>query len=215
MKIAVLGTGMVGSAIATKLVALGHEVKMGSRTADNDKAVAWAKGAGPLASQGTFADAASFGELVFVCTLGQAAESALGAAGADNLAGKAVLDVTNPLDFSKGMPPTLFVSNTSSLGEQLQAAFPSAKIVKTLNTMNANLMVDPSSVAGGEHDVFVSGNDAAAKAQAIELLRSFGWKSPIDLGDITTARGTESYLPLWIRLWGALGTASFNVKIAR
>jgi len=215
MKIAVLGTGMVGKAIATKLVALGHEVKMGSRKAGNEKAVAWVESAGALASQGSFADAAAFGELAFLCTLGDAAKAVLEAAGPANLAGKPVVDVTNPLDFSKGMPPTLFVSNTDSLGEQLQAAFPALHIVKSLNTMSAPVMVDPASVAGGEHDVFVSGNDAGAKAKVVELLKSFGWKSPIDLGDITTARGTESWLPLWLRLWGALGTPMFNLKIAR
>jgi predicted dinucleotide-binding enzyme len=215
MKIAVLGTGMVGKAIATKLVALGHEVTMGSRTSGNEKAVAWVKEAGAGAREGSFADAAASAELVFLCTKGDAAKAALEAAGPANLAGKPVVDVTNPLDFSKGMPPTLFVSNTDSLGEQLQAAFPDARIVKSLNTMSAPVMVDPKSVAGGAHDVFVSGNDADTKAKVVELLKSFGWESPIDLGDITTSRGTEAWLPLWLRLWGTLKTPMFNLKIAR
>ncbi|HEX8701285.1 MAG TPA: NAD(P)-binding domain-containing protein [Myxococcaceae bacterium] len=216
MKISVLGTGMVGSTIASKLVSLGHEVKMGSRTANNEKAVAWAKGAGAKASQGTFADSAAFGELIFVATQGSGTLEALHAAGAQNLKGKIVIDISNPLDFSKGMPPTLFAGNTDSLGERVQAAFPEARVVKTLNTVTAELMVDASKVNGGDHDMFVSGNDAAAKATVGEFLKTqFGWKHVHDLGDITTARGTESYLPLWIRLWGALKTPHFNVKIVR
>ena len=214
MKIGVLGTGMVGGAIAGKLAALGHEVKMGSRTAGNEKAVAWVKTAGPNASEGTFADAAAFGELIFLCTAGQGSLAALDAAGKSNLDGKVVADVTNPLVFEKGKPPTLFVANTDSLGERLQAAHPEAKIVKTLNTMNAHLMVDASKVPG-EHDVFVGGNDAGAKAKVTELLRGFGWKNVVDLGDITTARGTEAYLLLWLRLWGVVGSADFNVHVVR
>src|SRR3954470_2205060 len=137
MKLGVFGTGMVGSTIATKLAQLGHEVKMGSRAAGNAKAVEWAKAAGGKASQGTFADAAAFGEVLFNCTSGGASLAALQAAGATNLAGKVLVDVSNPLDFSKGMPPTLSVCNTDSLGEQIQRAFPDAKVVKALNTVNA------------------------------------------------------------------------------
>ncbi len=215
MKIGVLGTGMVGQTIAGRLVALGHEVRLGAREATNEKAVAWAKKAGSKASAGTFADAAAFGELLFNCTLGAASIDALRAAGEANLAGKVLVDVSNPLDFSKGMPPTLFVSNDDSLGERIQREFPKARVVKALNTMNCEIMVDPARVAGGDHDTFVSGNDADAKGHVRELLGSFGWKKVHDLGDITTARGTESFLPLWIRLWGSLGTADFNIKIAR
>ncbi|HYO52284.1 NADPH-dependent F420 reductase [Archangium sp.] len=215
MKIAVLGTGMVGETLASKLVALGHEVKMGSRTANNEKAVAWAKKAGAKASQGTFADAAAFGEFLFNCTLGSGSLDALSAAGAQNLQGKILLDTSNPLDFSKGMPPSLFVPSNDSLGERIQRAFPDLKVVKTLNTINANVMVEPSRIPG-EHAVFVSGNDAEAKRQVKELLTGgFGWKQVIDLGDITTSRGTEAYLMLWIRLWGALGTPDFNISIAK
>jgi len=216
MKIGILGTGMVGSAIGNKLVSLGHEVKMGSRTANNEKAVAWAQGAGAKASQGTFSDEASFGELVFVCTQGAGTLDALHAAGAQNLKGKILLDLSNPLDFSKGMPPTLFAGNTDSLGERIQAAFPDTRVVKTLNTVAADIMVNPGKVNGGDHDMFVSGNDTAAKATVSEFLKTqFGWKNVHDLGDITTARGTESYLPLWLRLWGTLKTPMFNVKIVR
>lgn len=216
MKIAVLGTGMVGDAIATKLAQLGHEVRMGAREAKNEKAAAWAAKAGARASHGTFADAAAFGELVFHCTAGVTALDALRAAGEDNLAGKVLVDVSNPLDFSKGMPPSLFVAITDSLGEQIQRAFPRTKVVKTLNTVNCQLMVDPGKLAGGDHDLFLSGNDAEAKGKVRTLLvEGFGWKRVVDLGDITTARGTEAYLPLWLRMWGALGTADFNVKIVR
>jgi predicted dinucleotide-binding enzyme len=207
---------MVGQAIGGKLIALGHEVRMGARQAANEKAMGWAKGAGAKASQGTFADAAAFGELVFNCTSGAGSLEALKSAGEAALQDKILIDVSNPLDFGKGMPPTLFTGNTDSLGEQIQRAFPATKVVKTLNTMNCYLMVDPRRLAGGDHDVFMSGNDAGAKARVAELLTGwFGWKRVIDLGDITTARGTESYMALWIRLWGSLGTADFNVKIAR
>jgi len=216
MKHAVLGTGMVGTTIATKLVEKGHEVRMGSRDATSEKASAWAKKAGSRASQGSFADAAAFGEVVWNCTKGEGSLAALKAAGAANLKGKLLLDVSNPLDFSKGMPPSLFVSNTDSLGEQIQRAFPEAKVVKTLNTLNCVLMVEPGKLAGGDHDVFVCGNDAGAKERATAILKGdFGWKRVIDLGDVTQSRGTESWLALWIRLYGALGTGDFNLKIVR
>lgn len=216
MKIGVLGTGMVGQTIASKLIALGHEVRMGAREAGNEKAAAWVKAAGGGASAGSFADAAGFGELVWNCTSGAAALEALRAAGADNLRGKLLIDVTNPLDFSKGMPPSLSVANTDSLGEQIQRAFPEVKVVKTLNTVNCQVMVDPARVAGGDHHVFVSGNDAGAKARVTEILRGwFGWRHVLDLGDITTARGTEAYLLLWLRLWGTQKTGDFNVKVVR
>lgn len=215
MKIGVLGTGMVGPTIGTKLVELGHEVMMGSRSKDNEKAAAWAKSAGPKASHGTFADAARFGELLFNCTNGMASLKALGLAGAENMKGKTLVDIANPLDFSKGMPPTLSVSNTDSLGEQIQRAFPDTKVVKALNTMNCRIMVNPSLVRG-DHDVFVSGNDRAAKERVKDILMNwFGWKSVVDLGDITTARGAEQLLPLWVRLMGMFGTPNFNFKIVK
>lgn len=215
MKIGVLGTGVVGQTIATKLVSLGHDVKMGARVAGNEKAEKWVKDNGSRASQGTFADAAAFGEIVFNCTSGMASLDALRQAGARNLDGKILIDVANPLDFSKGMPPTLSVCNTDSLGEQIQRAFPTARVVKTLNTMNTSVMVDPRLVPG-DSDVFVSGNDAAAKAQVTEMLRTwFGWRSVVDLGDITSARGTEMLLPIWLRLWGTFKTPNINFHIAR
>jgi 8-hydroxy-5-deazaflavin:NADPH oxidoreductase len=212
MKIGVLGTGMVGNALATKLASLGHEVKMGARDAKNAKAAAWVDSAGRGASQGTFADAAAFGEIVFNCTAGAGSLDALQASGAANLRGKILADVANPLDFSHGMPPSLFAGNTDSLGERIQATFPEARVVKTLNTVNANVMVDPGRVPG-DSDVFVCGNDAGAKAEVTRILKDFGWKSVIDLGDITAARGTESYLPLWLRLWGACKTPDLNIRV--
>jgi 8-hydroxy-5-deazaflavin:NADPH oxidoreductase len=212
MQIGILGTGMVGSAIGTKLVELGHEVRMGAREAPNEKAAAWVEAAGAGASAGTFADAASFGELVFNCTAGAHSLDALAAAGADNLAGKILVDVANPLDFSRGSPPSLSVCNTDSLGEQIQRAFPAAKVVKALNTINASVMTAP---LGGE--LFVCGDDADAKRQVTELVGTFGWPAEhvVDLGGITAARATEMYLPLWLGLWGALGTPEFNIALVR
>ena len=215
MRIGILGTGVVGQTLGAKLVSLGHEVRLGSRTAKNEKAAGWVKAAGKSASQGTFADAAAFGEIVFNCTSGTVSLDALRQAGAKNLDGKVLVDVANPLDFSKGMPPAFTVCNTDSLGEQIQREFPNAKVVKSLNTVNAFLMVDPSTVPG-DHALFVSGNDAGAKAQVTDILKKgFGWKAVIDLGDITTARGTEMLLALWIRLMGKFQSPNFNFVIAR
>ncbi len=207
---------MVGQAIGGKLVELGHEVTMGSRQAGNEKAVAWASEAGEGASEGSFADAAAFGEMVINATAGAASVEALEAAGADNLAGKVLIDVANPLDFSGGMPPLLSFCNDDSLGERIQGAFPEARVVKTLNTMNAGVMVAPGSL-GESTNVFVCGNDEGAKAEVMELLRTFGWGEAqvFDLGDISAARGTEMYLPLWLRMFGALGTGQFNIGIVR
>jgi 8-hydroxy-5-deazaflavin:NADPH oxidoreductase len=216
MEIAVLGTGMVGRTLAGAFVDLGHEVAMGSRSRDNEAAAAWSAEAGDRASHGTYADAAATAELVFNCTAGAASLAALAAAGSENLAGKVLVDVANPLDFSQGMPPSLFVSVTDSLGEQVQRAFPEARVVKALNTINHLVMVEPGRVSG-EGDVFVCGDDEDAKAQLHELLRGLGWadEAVIDLGDISAARATEAYLLLWLRLMGALGTADFNIKVAR
>ena len=207
---------MVGETIATKLAELGHNVKMGSRQAGNEKAVAWAVATGEGAGEGAFADAAAHAEeIVFNCTAGTASMQALEAAGADNLAGKVLVDVANPLDFSQGMPPSLSVCNTDSLGEQIQAAFPDAKVVKALNTVNAAVMVAPGEVPG-EHILPICG-DEGAKPRVIELLGDFGWPPDrvIDLGDISAARGMEMYLPLWMRLMGTLGTPSFNIALQR
>jgi 8-hydroxy-5-deazaflavin:NADPH oxidoreductase len=215
MRIGVLGTGMVGTAIGTKLVELGHDVMMGSRTPDNEKAAEWVASTGERASQGTFADAAAHGELLFNCTGGTVSVDAISTARPEDLDGKTLVDVANRLDRSSGAPAVL-VSPTDSLGEQIQRAFPGAKVVKALNTMNCLVMVDPARVPG-EHDVFVCGNDAGAKAEVVELLQSFGWPPQRihDIGDITAARGTEGYVALWIRLWGAVGSGDFNIHVVR
>jgi hypothetical protein len=216
MRFGVLGTGVVGQTIAGKLVEQGHEVMMGSRQAGNEKAVAWVAEAGDGGSEGSFADAAGFGEVVVNATAGGASLEALEAAGSENLAGKVLIDVANALDFSQGMPPTLAVCNDDSLGEQIQRAFPEARVVKALNTVNANVMVSPGAL-GEATNLFICGNDEAAKDEVSGLLQTFGWvKERItDLGDITEARGQEMYLPLWLRLYGALGTSEFNIGIVK
>jgi 8-hydroxy-5-deazaflavin:NADPH oxidoreductase len=214
MKYGILGTGMVGQALAAKLIALGHEVKMGAREANNPKAAEFAAKHGARASHGTFADAAKFGEVILHATKGETALAVLQSAGANNLADKVLVDISNPLQFHENAPPTLSVVNTDSLAEQIQRALPQTHVVKTLNTMFCGVMVNPG-ILPQATDVFVSGNDASAKAKVISLLKSFGWQEPIDLGDITTARGTEQLLPLWVRLWGTLGKAEFNFKVVR
>jgi hypothetical protein len=212
--IAILGTGMVGDSIGTKLVSLGYKVKMGSRTVDNEKAVAWTLRNGEHASNGTFASAAAFGDIVFNCTTGQASLEALQLAGRENLQGKILIDVANPLDFSKGMPPSLTICNTDSLGEVIQRQFTDVKVVKALNTMNCQLMVNPG-LLKDPGNVFICGNDADAKTEVENLLKSFGWEKIIDLGDISAARGTEQLLPVWVRLMGTLGTPMFNFSIVQ
>lgn len=215
MKIAVLGTGMVGDTIGSKLIETGHTVMMGSRTADNEKALAFVAKHKANASAGTFADAAAFGEMIFNCTSGGGSIDALRLAGEHNLEGKIIVDISNPLDFSKGMPPSLSIVNTNSLGEEIQKTFPAAKVVKTLNTLWCGLMVNPAMINNGDHDIFISGNDADAKLQVKVILKSFGWfeKNILDLGGITTARGTEMYLPLWLSIYGATNNGAFNIKI--
>jgi 8-hydroxy-5-deazaflavin:NADPH oxidoreductase len=214
MRIGVVGTGMVGRTLGSKLVELGHEVRMGAREAGNEDAAVWADAAGEAASAGRFADAAEFGEVVLNCTAGMHSVEALEAAGAENLRGKLLIDVSNSLDFSHGRPPTLGIVNTESLGERIQAAFPQARVVKTLNTVNCDVMADPA-IVPGDHVVFMCGNDQGAKDEATRLLGEFGWPEGriVDLGDISQARGPEMYLPLWIRLMGPLDTIHFKIGI--
>ncbi|MGW2209122.1 NADPH-dependent F420 reductase [Streptomyces sp. NPDC001781] len=226
MRYTVLGTGIVGRTIAAKLFSIGHEVVVGTRDPEttlartgpdaygNPSFAEWLAAHHGVRLE-TYADAAAFGERIVNTTAGAGSLQALESAGAANLAGKVLVDIANPLDFSRGMPPSLSPVDTDSLGEQIQRTFPEARVVKTLNTMNCQVMVDPSRVAGA-HTVFVSGDDAAAKQAVTELLLSFGWQesSVIDLGDISTARGTEMLLPIWLRLWGAVGHADFNFHIA-
>jgi 8-hydroxy-5-deazaflavin:NADPH oxidoreductase len=223
VKVAVIGTGMVGQAIAGRLAELGHDVTVGTRDvaaslarADPSNGVAfgdWAT-AHPDVRIAALADAASGADLVVNATSGQVSLEALRAVGAEALAGTVLMDLANPLDFSQGFPPSLFVKDTDSLGEQIQAAFPEARVVKTLNTLTAELMVRPARLPEG-HSVFVGGNDPAAKALVADLLRSMGHTDVIDLGDITSSRGVEMFLPLWLRLMQSLGTGMFNVKVVR
>ena len=217
MKIAILGSGMVGHALGTKLVEIGHQVLMGSRTARSEAGQEWLRSVKGQAQIGTFADAAAFGEIILDCTNGANSLAALRQGGAANLADKILIQISNPLDFSQGMPPSLTVCNTDSLGEQIQREFPQARVVKALNTVNCAVMVQPSLVPG-DHDLIICGNDATAKREVVGLLGEwFGWKeqSVIDLGDITSSRATEMYLALWVRLWGVLGTPHFNIKVTR
>jgi 8-hydroxy-5-deazaflavin:NADPH oxidoreductase len=226
MRFGILGTGVVGRTLAARLAGLEHEVMVGTRDPaetlslnesdryGNPPFSSWQE-EHPEVKLGTFAEAAAYGEIVVNATAGAVSLGALELAGEENLGGKVLMDISNPLDFSKGMPPTLSVSNTDSLGEQIQRRFPQAKVVKTLHTMNAYLMVDPAQLASADHTVFVGGDDAEAKATVTDLLRSFGWADIVDLGDITTARGTEMLLPVWLRLFGALQKPLFNFKIVR
>ncbi len=225
MNIGILGTGMVGRTLAERLVELQHTVRMGTRNPARPLAETSQPDQPPtlrdwLAAHSqvrlvAFSEAAAQSELLILAVNGSAALAALHAAAAKNMNGKVLIDVTNPLDFSHGMPPSLFVSNTDSLAEQIQAAFPQVKVVKSLNTVTAALMTHPQALAGGAHSVFVCGQDAAAKAQVIELLRAFGWQDILDLGDLSAARGLEMYLPLWLRLWGTLGTGMINIQVVR
>lgn len=216
MRYGVLGTGAVGRELAGALVRCGHEVTMGSRSAGNGDARHWADGAGENASVGTFAEAAERGERILNCTAGAHSLEALELAGPGRLEGKLLIDVANPLDFSAGMPPRLHYVNDTSLAEQIQAAHPGARVVKTLNTVNAGVMTDPAGVPGN-HVVFVSGDDDSAKRETVAILVELGWEPDrvLDLGGIETARGTEMYLPLWISLMSSLGTARFNISIER
>ena len=227
MKIGILGTSMVGQTLSGKLAELGHEVVVGTRDVAQTLARTEPHPYGlpafsvwhqehPTVTLGTFADAARHGEVVLNATNGTGSLAALQQAGADHLNGKILIDIAVPLDFSQGMPPALSVCNTDSLGEQIQRAYPAVKVVKALNTVTAFLMINPGLVGGGDHTLFVCGNAADAKAEVIGWLADwFGWKDVLDLGDITNARGTEMYLPLWLRVWGKLGTGLFNVKVVR
>ena len=226
MKIGILGSGIVAKTIAGKLDSLGHAVTLGTRDvkatlARNEPDMAggpslrlWLE-SHPRVTLATHAEAAAHGELVINALSGQGALAGLrGAASA--LAGKILVDISNPLDFSKGMPPSLSIANTESLGETIQRELPDTKVVKTLNTVNAFLMVDPQQLDGGNHSMLVCGNDAGAKTEVTRMLKEwFGWKDVVDLGDITNARGTEMWVALWVRLYGALQTPMFGMKIVR
>ncbi len=223
MKVAILGTGSVAQTLATRIVSLGHIVSLGTRIVEDTLARTNANGEFPIKNYlennaavalKTFANATVDADLVINATKG---ESSLVAIKAANANGKILLDLSNPLDFSGGGLPTLIpsLSNTNSLGEEIQKQFPEIKVVKTLNTMWCGLMVNPSIIANGDHTVFVCGNDADAKAKVKILLNEFGWKDEhiLDLGDITNARGTEALLPIWLRIWNATQNGAFNFKV--
>ena len=227
-KIAVIGTGGVGQTFASKLISLGHQVMMGTRDVaaklaatekdnyGNPPFSEW-HAANSKVQLGTFAEAAAFGEIILNVTQGGNSINALKQAGANNLEGKVLVDIANPLDFSKGMPPVLIpeLSNTNSLGEEIQKTFPGAKVVKTLNTMWAGLMVNPNMIGAGDHTAFICGNDAAAKINVRSIMHEFGWRDEniLDLGDISSARGTEAILPVWLRIWSATQNGAFNFKV--
>ncbi len=215
MNIAVLGTGSVGSTIGSKLIELGHTVMMGSRTSNNEKAETWISNHPERASAGTFAEASAFGRIIINCTAGTATMEVLQLAGEENISGKVLIDIANPLDFSNGFPPSLSIVNTNSLAEEIQKTNPAVLVVKALNTMWAGLMVNPSMINGGDHTTFICGNDPEAKSVTTQLLKSFGWdeKNILDLGDISKARGLEMYLPLWLSIYGATKNGAFNIKV--
>jgi 8-hydroxy-5-deazaflavin:NADPH oxidoreductase len=230
MKISIIGTGTVGQTLATKLVELGHEVIMGTRNISEKLASSskdsygnlpfsdWHKANSNVKLE-TFANAASFGEIVINATHGGSSIEALKLAGGKNLAGKVLIDIANPLDFSNGMPPSLIpeLSNTNSLGEEIQKTFPYALVVKTLNTIWCGLMVNPDMIGGGDHINYISGDDAGAKNKVKKLLNQFGWKDEniIDLGDISGARATESVLLIWLRVMGVYQSGAFNFRIVK
>jgi predicted dinucleotide-binding enzyme len=222
MKIGIIGSGVVAQTLGTKLIELGHDVVLGTRDPaklDEKKNMAvtlreWL-GKNKKGRVASFAEAAAHGDLLISATHGQASVDALKLAGADKVGTKVLIDTANELDFSKGMPPAALASQTNCLAERIQAAFPNLKVVKSLNTIGAAVMVAPQALAGGEHTVFVSGNDVAAKGTVAELLKTFGWKDVLDLGDVSSARGPEMYMAMWLRLWGATGTGMVNVKVVR
>jgi len=208
MKIAVLGTGTVGTTLGAAFAAAGHEVTIGTRDPE-----ATASRGGQTLPLATFADAAAGAAVVVLAVGGQVAESVLAEAG--DLDGKVIVDVTNPLDFSQGFPPTLTVKDTDSLAEVLQRAHPTARVVKTLNTVNAGLMVDPQGLNGGDHTIFLAGDDGAARDVVRGLLYDLGWSDIVEFEALEAARGLEMWLPLWVRLMQNFGTAQFNLKLVR
>ena len=214
MRVGVIGSGVVGRALATGFVTAGHEVKVGSRSPASEELTAWKKKVGPQGSTGSFAAAAAHGELVVLAVPGAAVEQALDLAGPANLKGKVVIDVTNPLDFSKGMPPGIFVGVNDSLGERIQRKLPDARVVKCFNIVPNTQMVHPHG-KDGPPDMMICGNDATAKATTVEILKSFGWPGASDLGGIAGARWLEALVPLWVRVGGALQTWDHAFKVVR
>ena len=213
MRIAIIGTGTVGRTLARGLRRVGHDVVVGTRDPEETgRREEWTDVGVPLMPLGTVAADA---DLVLNATNGLASLAALGEVGSDRLAGKVLVYVSNPLDFSQGFPPTLGVKDTDSLAEQIQRAFPEAQVVKSLNTVTASVMIDPGSVGDGDTTIFAAGDDAQARKQVVALLRELGWKDIIELDGLQNARGLEMWLPLWVRLMAALGTGEFNIKVVR
>jgi 8-hydroxy-5-deazaflavin:NADPH oxidoreductase len=215
-KIGILGTGVVGSTIGSKMIALGYEVKMGSRTANNEKAAEWVKNNESKSSAGTFEDVAKFADIIFNCTKGEVTLEVFKQAGPLNFKGKTLIDISNPLDFSQGFPPFLNpeFSNTNSLGEEIQKLIPDARVVKSLNIVNCEVMVNAAK-SGGDPTMFVAGNSEDAKTEVQSILKQFGWNDIIDLGDITNARGMEMMLPIWVRTYAATKNGYLAFKIIR
>ncbi len=195
MKVGILGTGVVGHALGVGFVTLGHQVMMGSRAAGHEKAAAWARTHG--ASEGSFSDAAAFGDLIVVATKGTVLPEVVAAAGAGNFAGKVVIDTTNPLDHSKGFPPGLAIKGDDSGGETLQRVIPDGKVVKAFNIVSSSLMFRPE-VEGGPPDMYIAGNDAEAKAAVSHLLADFGWPRVVDFGGIGSSRWLEALCIVWV-----------------
>ena len=220
MNIGVLGTGIVGQTIATALTKKGHNVRLGSRSANNQKAAEWVKNANEHATQGDFNDAAAFGEIIFLCLNGEHALDAVRSIHADSVAGKTVIDLTNPLDFSKGMPPGIIegLGNSNSLGEEIQKVLTGAFVVKTLNTVNCNVMVDAKTVNNGDHHLYLCGNNEEAKNKVKHfLVDNFNWRADylVDLGGIEKARVTEAFVPFWVSVMQAVGSPMFNFQIVK
>jgi 8-hydroxy-5-deazaflavin:NADPH oxidoreductase len=213
MKVGILGTGDVGRALGNAFIALGHEVKMGSRSAQNEKAVAWASTSGINASTGTFADAAKFGEIIVVSLLWAGVENALKLAGAENFEGKVVIDTSNPLVIEPGKPLALAVGHTDSAGERVQRWLPSARVVKAFNIVGAAHMFKPE-FPGGPPDMFICGNDDTAKQTVTEILKDFGWPV-IDFGGIEGARYLEPLCVLWVGYAFRTGTGNHAFKLLR
>lgn len=212
MKIAVLGTGMVGRTLASAFERLGHDVVVGTRHPDATRArVDWGLDLTLL----PFGEVAEGAELVVNATNGVGSLEALEAVGREALAGRVLLDVANPLDFTGGFPPTLTVKDSDSLAEQIQRGFPETQVVKSLNTVNCAVMVDPARVGEGDTTMFVASDHEDARKVVVDLLESLGWRDVIEFDDLSVARGMEMWLPLWVRLIGRLGSADFNLKIVR
>jgi predicted dinucleotide-binding enzyme len=216
-KIGILGTGDVGRTLAKGFVARGHDVKLGSRDANNEKAQAWAKENGAKASAGTFADAAKHGEIIVLATVWTGTKQAIEMAGPDSFAGKLVIDATNPLDTSGGGGPRLAVGHTDSGGETVQRWLPKAHVVKCFNIVGHGLMVDPK-IPGGPPDMWIAGNDEGAKTKVAEILHDFGWGPPLDTGGIEGARLLEPMCILWVnygmrtKQWGGHAFKLLRVK---